>query len=40
MNNETDPGETDERENQEMPLELCVSGMSVYNQIGCDEIVQ
>jgi hypothetical protein len=37
MNNETDPGE---RENEEMPLELYVSGMSLYNQIGCDEIVQ
>ncbi len=23
-----------------MPLELYVRGMSLYNQIGCDEIVQ
>jgi hypothetical protein len=37
LNNETVPKET---EIEEMSLELYVSGMSLYNQIGCDEIVQ
>jgi hypothetical protein len=37
LSHETVPSE---REIEEMPEELYVSGMTLYNRIGCDEIVQ